>query len=105
MIKKTNNKTNTIAKGIVDQVTRAQIKAEAAKRTPLINESVFIGFRTDGDGKRVKGGALDPFDKIVNIYAEKEAQQDGAPIFNVQVSSGDVLKVVNNGKSAWQAIA
>lgn len=96
-----NTKTNTATRLINDRAALAEL----GKREPKLGESVFIGFTTDGNGKRTKGAALYPFDKVVAIYAERESNKDNKPVYNVQVASGDVLKIMNTGKSAWQAVA
>lgn len=80
-------------------------KSDLAARDPRVGDSVHFGFRTDGNGKRIKKGSEIPFDKIVNLYAEKETDGHGNPLFSVQVASGDVVKVSNTGKSAWEAVA
>lgn len=98
-MKNTKNKTATTL------INDHKAQVDLSLREPKKGESAFIGFTTNGDGKRTKGGAEYPFDKITAIYAERETSRDGKPIFNVQVSSGDVVKVMNTGKSAWQAVA
>lgn len=100
-MKNTNNVLNVATRLINDH----KAQAELAKREPKLGESVFIGFKTDGNGKRTKGAAEIPFDKVVAIYAERESNKDNKPVYNVQVSSGDVVKIMNSGKSAWQAVA
>ncbi|QAX92094.1 hypothetical protein HOV06_gp004 [Salmonella phage 1-23] len=76
---------------------------------PVIGQSVFIPFvtKTDeltGKTERIKGAALDPFDKIDAVYAETERSNNGKPIYNVRVKSGDVVKVIQKDDK-WQAIA
>lgn len=100
-MKNTKNNANTATRMINDRAALADL----AKREPKLGESVFIGFTTDGNGKRTKGAAEYPFDKVVAIYAERESSKDNKPVYNVQVASGDVVKIMNTGKSAWQAVA
>jgi hypothetical protein len=63
------------------------------QHTPKLGHSVFIPFVTDGEGTKVKGAALIPFDKIVAVYDSRE-QINGKTAYSVQVSSGDVVTVV-----------
>lgn len=85
-------------------INASRAKTNPELRDPKVGDSVHIGFITDGNGKRIKKGALTPFDKIVAVYSDKETGKDGNPLYNVQVSSGDLVKVANTGKSAWEAV-
>ena len=76
---------------------------------PKVGQSVFIPFATKtdeltGKAERIKGAALDPFDKIEAVYAETERSNHGKPIYNVRVKSGYVVKVVQRNEK-WEAIA
>lgn len=76
---------------------------------PKIGQSVFIPFvtKTDeatGKAERIKGAALMPFDVIDAVYAGTERSNNGKPIYNVRVKSGDVVKVIQKDDK-WQAIA
>lgn len=77
--------------------------------TPKIGQSVFIPFvtKTDeatGKAERIKGAALMPFDVIDAVYAETERSNNGKPIYNVRVKSGDVVKVIQRNEK-WEAVA
>lgn len=75
---------------------------------PKIGQSVFIPFvtKTDeltGKAERIKGAALMPFDTIDAVYAETERNNNGKPVFNVRVKSGDVVKVTQRNEK-WEAV-
>lgn len=77
--------------------------------TPKVGQSVFIPFvtKTDeatGKAERIKGAALMPFDVIDAVYAETERSNNGKPIYNVRVKSGDVVKVAQRNEK-WEAVA
>ncbi len=74
------------------------------QRTPALGQSVFIPFVTDGEGIKVKGAALVPFDRIVAVYSDTELSQHGKKIFSVQVASGDAVKIIDKDDK-WQAVA
>ena len=44
-----------------------------------------------------------PFDTIDAVYAETERSNNGKPIYNVRVKSGDVVKVVQRNEK-WEAV-
>lgn len=86
-------------------IATARAAADLSLRAPKAGESVHFGFKTDGNGKRIKKGSEIPFDKIVALYEGRDQDGNGKPLFTVQVTSGDVVQVANVGKSAWEAVA
>lgn len=72
-------------------------------KTPKIGHSVFIGFVTDGEGQKVKGASLIPCDKVTQVYDHRETGNNGEPVYQVQVASGDVVLVVDKD-NVWHAV-
>lgn len=71
---------------------------------PKVGDSVFIPFVTNGDGERLSGCSLQPFDKIDAVYAETDYNRLGQPIYSVRVKSGDALRIIRNAEK-WKAVA
>jgi len=71
---------------------------------PKIGHSVFVPFVTDGDGNRVKGGAVEPFDKVQAVYGETERSQSGDTVYSVRLESGDAVKIIKRDRY-WQSVA
>lgn len=78
--------------------------------SPVVGQSVFVPFRTgevDESGKigYIKGGALQPFDKIDAVYSDTEYSRDGKKkVFSVRLKSGDQVKIIAKDDK-WQAVA
>lgn len=75
-----------------------------SNKIPRIGNSVFVGFVTDGEGQRVKGASLMPWDKIEALYDHREASTNGKPVYQVRLNSGDVVKVIDKD-DVWHAVA
>lgn len=74
-------------------------------KAPVIGDSVFVGFVTNGDGKMIKGGALHPFDKVDAVYSDTSKDKRGNTLHTVRLASGDMVSVTGTGKNYWQAVA
>lgn len=74
------------------------------QNAPVIGQSVFVPFVTDGEGQKVKGAALVPFDKIDAVYSDVEYSTSGKRVFSVRLASGDAVKIMQKDEK-WQAVA
>lgn len=95
---KTKSTVNTL-------INKSRVAAQPDLKEPKVGDSVHFNFVTDGNGKRIKGGAQVAFDKIAALYSDKEIGKNGNPVFNVLVASGDAVKITSVGKSAWEVVA
>lgn len=72
-------------------------------KAPVVGQSVFIPFVTNGEGQRIKGASLQPFDVIDAVYSGREVGANGKPVYQVRVKSGDVVSVIDKDDK-WNAI-
>lgn len=82
----------------------SKVKTNTAK-SPALNDSVFVGFISNGDGKVIKGGALEPFDHVQAVYSETTKNKRGQTVHQVRLWSGDFVNVIATDKNYWQAVA
>lgn len=73
-------------------------------KAPVIGQSVFVPFVTDGEGVKVKGAALVPFDKIDAVYSDVEYSSSGKRVYSVRLKSGDAVKIMQKDDK-WCAVA
>lgn len=72
--------------------------------SPKVGQSVYIPFTSNGEGQKVNGAALLPFDKIEAVYSETDVSKSGKKVYNVRVKSGDVVRIMDKNDK-WEAVA
>lgn len=76
---------------------------KAQAKVPVLGDSVFVGFVTNGEGRMLTKQAASPFDKVSAVYSHTRKLKDGSAVHSVKLTSGDSVDVLPY-KNYWKAI-